>query len=161
MFMNNFTRCNADRFGVFIWVDSSHDVLARLGVYWVKAVAVWAIRIIFPNAHIHFLDTDAVLLPAALEQHVLSERVLGTGVGGDLLFTASDDGSYFNAGWIYIRKSARACVGVMEADEVLDHRWQERMTQIQLLADVCDADAKVSCPEAAFPQNTAMIQAVT
>ena len=66
-------------------------------MYWLKGILLWFLRTVFHEADLHYVDSDALLFPAALAAS--AERI-----HEDVLTVASDLGSTnINAGWIHVR----------------------------------------------------------
>ena len=78
---------------------------------------MWFLRQVFPDADIHYIDTDAIVFLEVFESLCRKNQATQ-----DLLYVASDGGSPINAGWVSIKKLSAPTVGTgMESAQ-----WDER-----------------------------------
>ena len=71
-------------------------------MYWLKGILLWFLRTVFHKADLHYVDSDALLFPAAL-----AAREECITFPFDVLIVASDVDSNINAGWLYVYKGAQ------------------------------------------------------
>ena len=143
MFMWNWTHWHTERFGVHLWIDAAAAPLSKAGVYWLKQNVMEYLEFAFPHAHIHFVDTHAVVLLPGFAYRI---SLLGP-IMQDTLFTASDDGSYFNAGWLAIYRACATFVGPLRDVSELRRRRSEHFQNIRFLAALSQPDLVEGNPE--------------
>ena len=110
----------------------------------------------FPTAHIHFVDTDAAVnLPVFAYRLSLMEPLTQ-----DTLFTASDDVSYFNAGWLAICRACVATVGALPDVQEMRRRRDENNQHLKAMAAECAADLVETDPDAQFARTSSAMSAL-
>ena len=124
-FLHNFNRGQVDSSGIYLWFDASEDIFARCSIYWLGGILLWFLRQVFPDADIHYIDTDAIVFLEVFESLCRKNQATQ-----DLLYVASDGGSPINAGWVSIKKLSAPTLrtGMDEA------KWDERRRQCLVLA---------------------------
>ena len=124
-FVHNFNRGQVDSSGIYLWFDASDGIFARCSIYWLGAILLWFLRQAFPDADIHYIDTDAIVFLEVFESLCRKNQATQ-----DLLYVASDGGSPINAGWVSIKKLSAPTLrtGMDEA------QWDERRRQCLALA---------------------------
>ena len=104
-FLHNFNRGQVDSSGMYLWFDASVGIFAQCSIYWLGAILLWFLRQVFPDADIHYIDTDAIVFLEVFESLCRKNQATQ-----DLLYVASDGGSPINAGWVSIKKSSAPTV---------------------------------------------------
>ena len=94
MVCHNFNKAQGMAAGMYFFFDAS--AFTGLSMYWIKSFLFTCMVILFPNANIHYVDSDAVVWLSALQQRLHHLPSLSHNV----LLGATDSHSPFNAGWI-------------------------------------------------------------
>ena len=84
---------------MYLYFDLSRGHFSICSMYWLKGILLWFLRTVFHEADLHYVDSDALLFPAAL-----AARGECKPVSRDVLIVASDADSNINAGWLHVRK---------------------------------------------------------
>ena len=100
-------------------------------MYWLKGILLWFLRTVFHEADLHYVDSDALLFPAALPA---SEECITFPF--DVLIVASDVDSNINAGWLYVRKGCPPDINIERAEIEWD---AARYKILQDMTDLCSS----------------------
>ena len=117
--MHNVNKVQGWEAGLYLFFDASSGPFKKFPVYWLSALLFWFLRIVFPEAHIMYADSDCVICLAAVLQRLAQLPPSNE----DRLILATDVNGPVNAGWYFLLKSG---VAQLRPEDFDPSNWNER-----------------------------------